>query len=204
MKNLARLFGLFLVTLPVTSNAVNFSPTMDSYVRSDYPDTNYGASTWMQSGPDVTNHFHNYLQFNLSSIPSSSIINSAILYQYIFETNGPTIALIHPIKNDTAWSETTLTWNNRPPGTIECGTCLTPPTTVQWMQLDVKTAVQNWVNGSWENYGLRVITAGDFYFKTYTKENSSFQPYLTVDYSPGTKVVTPSLGVIKAFFKPTL
>ena len=205
MKNLALLLSLFLVTLPVTLCAATFSPTMDSYVSSVNPDTNYGTSTWMQSGntPDPPYpYYYLYTQFDLSSIPSSATINSAIVYYYIWDaTVGiPTSQIyIHP--NMGVWNEATITWNNKPPTGANCGTCLNSPTPGQWMQIDVKDGVQKWVSGTLTNYGLRVHAwgGGDCYLKTYSKENPSLQPYLVVDYSGGSQpgpfsLISPTNG----------
>lgn len=155
----------------------------------------------MQSGstPEPP-YYYLYTQFDLSSIPSSATINSAILYYYIWDaTVGiPTSQIyIHP--NMGVWNEATITWTSKPPAGANCGTCLNSPTPGQWMTIDVKDGVQKWVSGTLTNYGLRVHAWGGGYFKTYTKENAANQPYLVVDYSGGSQpgpfsLISPTNG----------
>jgi len=91
-------------------------PTDDSYVSSVDPDINYGeleelyASNRTLFGGVIRN---SYLLFNLSSVPSETIIQSANLNLYTVYIGSQIEVNAHYCPN-TNWSESNITYNNAP------------------------------------------------------------------------------------------
>ncbi|MBN9686983.1 MULTISPECIES: CBM96 family carbohydrate-binding protein [unclassified Corallococcus] len=103
---------------PVASapTQVVLEPEADTYVWSLSPTTNYGANQnlWVDSGKGET-----YLRFNLGGIPAGSHIASVRLEALAYDgssAGGDGSVYAHLVPDDT-WSETGMTWNNRPPVT---------------------------------------------------------------------------------------
>jgi len=86
----------------------------DSWVDDAFPDENHGSDTGLFIGKGPAPTWYSFLEFNLSSIPAGSTINSATLslYFYSFNLPGPMVASTHRVLG--SWGENTITWNNMP------------------------------------------------------------------------------------------
>ena len=95
------------VTMPNGPTAVTLSPDADAYIRSAAPSTNYGTKT--ELSVDASPVYHTYLRFTVPAWITS--VTSATLRLWVTNAtaNGGNL------RSTTAtWSETGLTWNNRP------------------------------------------------------------------------------------------
>jgi parallel beta-helix repeat protein len=93
---------------PTPTSTTTFSPIADTYVRLDRPTSNYGTnSSLMVAGGTAS--YQTYLKFTISGLPG--IVKSATLRLYV--TNG-TVDGPAAYGTDPNWTETGLTWNNRP------------------------------------------------------------------------------------------
>ena len=111
--------ALFVAPVPVAlADTVTLNPNQDSFVRQDSGgNDNYGSSSdlrvrsngrfyWSEQRNNRT-----YVQFDLSSIPSGSTINSAELRLYMYDApNQNRTYRVHRVTQ--SWGETTITWNN--------------------------------------------------------------------------------------------
>jgi len=190
---------------------LTISPSDDAYVYQGNPYLNYGreidlicgartsggplalASTAQESEPQAPTPppppryiYRSYIKFDLSEIPSNSVIFSANLFLY--KSRGPSNAPVNVSRvTGGDWNESTITWNNAP----SCNTQYTDQNRTPvtgWMMWDVTSDVQGFVNRSYYNYGW-CIRRGDnelsippIYF--YSKEYGSNSPYLRVEYAP--------------------
>ena len=101
-----------LLTTP-TPKQLLLEPEADTYVRPSNPTTNFGTAQnlWVDSNKAET-----YLRFNLSSLPAGAHIASVMLQALAFDgsaAGGDGSVYAHLVPDDT-WSETGMTWNNRP------------------------------------------------------------------------------------------
>jgi hypothetical protein len=176
---------------------------------------------------------HNLIWFDLSSIPASSTINSAIFGIY-FKNGGPTITnyALSRVKPGNDWTEGIhtgngvdpgeVTWNNRHYGGAAWQTPgatgtddIDQATTIyynktggvnEYVTVDIKSFVQGWVSGTYENNGLLMwggsASSTSSYWQLVTKEETTNanRPYLIVNYTQGgtcasavTPVVTQSV-----------
>ena len=135
----------------IDAHVDNYNP---NNTDANYPVINAGYNT---VGGTPTQS-HNFIQFNLSSIPTGSTIVSASLSlwhstiaNHSTSTNNEEIFS----KVTQAWSESTVTWNTQPSfsstDTVHIGT-----TTIGDDKLNINLAsfVQSWVNTPAANYGM--------------------------------------------------
>jgi hypothetical protein len=92
----------------ITMNETNGGNIGDSYVVSTSATTNYGITTTLAIGLDSSTIQISYLKFNISSIPASSTINSAILRLYRTSTSNNSQTSDVRYVNLTTWNEGTL------------------------------------------------------------------------------------------------
>ncbi len=92
------------------SNPLSIISKYDSYVDASNPAKNYGSLSQLQV-KNQTNERKSYFTFDLNSVNS---LNNAKLkvYAYFSRTGNQPLAL-SPVSN-TAWTETSITWNNKP------------------------------------------------------------------------------------------
>jgi hypothetical protein len=93
---------------PPASTTVTFNVVADARLEDGTPDTNYGTSSKLRAtnGPPT----ESYLKFTLSGI--SGTVQSAKLK--VFDSNDATNNGPAVYKAGSAWTESGITWNNRP------------------------------------------------------------------------------------------
>ncbi|MFP2923906.1 DNRLRE domain-containing protein [Pyxidicoccus sp. 3LG] len=101
------------LTSAPTPTQLILEPEADTYVRAASPTTNYGnhQNLYVDSSKAET-----YLRFNLSGIPAGAHIASVRLEALAYDgssAGGDGSVYAHLVPDDT-WSETGMTWNNRP------------------------------------------------------------------------------------------
>ncbi|MFY2558760.1 DNRLRE domain-containing protein [Corallococcus terminator] len=98
------------------SASVTLTPVADTLVTSSAPATNFGVSgSWEVN----RGSHHAYLRFDLSGLPANATVTSvrleALAYMgFAYGGDGNVYTTFVP---DDSWSETALTWNNKPPAT---------------------------------------------------------------------------------------
>jgi hypothetical protein len=131
---------------PGVTQATTLFPVADSYVRDGaYADINYGLADALVTKTDVGTGYTrwSYLKFDLSAVTGS--INSAVLRLNgaISNTrNSNLTVVVYPVA-DTTWSETGITWNNRPAaGATVLATVTVTNTTAQYYEWDLTAYMQ--------------------------------------------------------------
>lgn len=162
----------------------------DSCTDKGAPNTNYGTQIWCKLYQTaVEMQRESYFQFDLSSIPAGSIINSAILGLYLFY-NGLGVGVNAEAQFPAiAWDEATLTWNNKPANLgflIWSGSI---SSALEWKYLDLLNAVRDWFSGAAPNNGLKLypvgLTAYDgAFYSSDEVGNPTLRPKLTINYTP--------------------
>jgi hypothetical protein len=209
VAGLTILFSVTLVVPDVSGYVILYS-IGDTAVQQDRPNYNpsYGQTMSVRNrygaGGSDGWEWDSLVRFDLSSIPIGASVTSATLFIYYCDwddTNPQGRPLTtHRITGD--WEEQTVTWNTRPTWLSEATSSSPVPSSInQWMDWDVQSDVQAFVNEEEENYGWTVMDA------TYwgsanipithlrTKEFvGSAVPYLEVTYvSPGVTIsIAPS------------
>ena len=97
-------------TTPANPSPLTFIAEADAQVHEDQPDTNAGASTFLQVEGGNDPNAESFIRFTVTGV--SAPIQNARLRLYSTtdaSRNGPVV-----YASDTAWSETEITWNTRP------------------------------------------------------------------------------------------
>jgi hypothetical protein len=97
---------------PQQLSGVSLKPSEATVVTSNFPDENYADwdTIWLDADSEV------YLRFLLDDLPANIDVAEAILSLAITETStagGQTVSITEP-NPAQSWSESSLTWNNKP------------------------------------------------------------------------------------------
>lgn len=168
-------------------------PSMDTSTYQDGPTTNYGASTVLQTGGYSGYYMQSYFHFDVSGIPSGSTIKSAKLYLYKVSTNTNGHMHVFTLRRITApWDSMTLTHANKPAQSARYGPYYAFGPTNEWNILDATQLVQEWIDGTYPNYGMctspEVETSSTYTYRHNaawaSKEHATtgFRPYLLITY----------------------
>ena len=124
LLNAAQLSGL-TITVPAGTSSFTLGvqaseakqtvlyPVADSYVDSSYPSTNFGTSNELDVLHD---RWYSYLRFDLADVPPGADVSDAtfsIVFFNGYAYGGGGNHYLYFVTDDT-WSETGITWANRP------------------------------------------------------------------------------------------
>jgi hypothetical protein len=179
------------VSAGVPTDLVLQPSTADSYVYQQTATTNYGTATLMYAQARTGQARRSLVQFDISSIPSGSTINSATLELYVTAVTGSQTLNVHRITG--TWTETGVTWNTIPTFTSSADASITGGSGAGWRIWNVMPVVQGWANGTNTNYGFLVkcnletgLTAITYTFATKEYATTSLHPILRINYTPAT------------------
>ncbi|HJW28246.1 MAG TPA: DNRLRE domain-containing protein, partial [Saprospiraceae bacterium] len=197
LKDPSRVYPVYID--PSTS----ITTSTDTFVMSAYPSENYSTSTdkWdsgqsqyvLKAGyyDGTTGTCYGFLNQSLSSLNNMDVTNADfhayVTHSYYATTaNGLWIDAVN-----SSWSAGTMTWNNKPVSTNITSVNVMRD---QWANFDVTSTVKAWVDGTKANYGFKLHTNGNgqtYWKKVVSSTNSSYKPYLSVDYTiPTTQTPT--------------
>jgi hypothetical protein len=127
---------------PVYKDPVALAAVADAYVRgADYADLNYGSEPVIEikNQPAVlAEDREGYVKFDLTSIPGT--VSRAVLQMYVNTNTGGTRHICSFVEDD-AWTETGITYNNRPAAGISLDN-QGVPIGGYWIEFDVSDQVQ--------------------------------------------------------------
>ncbi|WP_127589133.1 glycoside hydrolase family 78 protein [Paenibacillus koleovorans] len=193
------------LTFPITVDpTVTTSASADAWVSENGMYTNRGTTQngWIGIDYDYGDYgdlysYQNqmYYKFNLASVPISAIIDSATL-----SINGINGGLngdwtIFAARTQSSWSETTITWWNKPGGGILDSTSFTNYNFSGWKNINVKNVVsQCRPLGAECSIVLSANPGSDDVWQVYTREAFQSVPQLVINYTiPNTAPTTPSV-----------
>jgi hypothetical protein len=137
----------------------NAADGKDAYVNESASGSNYGTAENLSVANASTGGGRTriYIQFNLSSIPSTAVIQSADLSLYYHDNesaavNGP----VGVYRVTGVWVETPdIIWSSQPAvGTLPLTTVTVSAGTFGWIVWSVNSLVQDWVKVPVVNYGV--------------------------------------------------
>lgn len=168
----------------IPSGSVTLIPIADTYVDSSSSSSNYGGSSTL--GVDGQDRIKvSYLKFDTSSLAGQPV-TGAKLRLYVSNDSSKDKQNIKAV-GDVAWSESTVTYNNRPVLGDILSTIGPGSSTGVWIEADITSYTQSKIGGL---ISIGLDQAGSDGINLYSKEGStSNKPQLVVSFgSP----VTPT------------
>ena len=166
-----------------------------TFAHSQYPDTpqhdaqSYGVCNVQGSNDWI---YRAFLKHDISSIPYKSTIIRAELFVYCCYHHDHAAASTHNLTRVTEdWDETTLTWNNMPEqnSQLYLEEAALPPAVDSWGSWDITRMVQEWVNGTYPNYGLQFVNNDEGAYRTEwrfwnRRWENGLESYIKIEYEP--------------------
>lgn len=189
--------ALVLVAGPLIAEIYSEEPVADTWTWTGYGP--YGSSSQLR-----TNIFASFNQaveiaFDLSTIPAGSTVNSAILNVYRYDGSGSLECDIFRITE--YWEEPTLVDSVAHDASNPYDQFVI--TANGWATFDITQLVQEWLDGTYDNFGVVFYGTGGTgsyqYFRS--REYPTERPHLEIDYSAPGALETTTFGAIKAFFR---
>jgi glucose/arabinose dehydrogenase/PKD repeat protein len=160
---------------PAASTALTFSPAADARVLESSPTTNYGASTTLRADGGADPDVESYLRFTVTGV-SGPVTNVKLRLHTTSSAdsasgNGPAV-----YGTATGWTETGITWSNRPARTTAALEDKGGIAANTWLEYNV-TGAGITGNGT---YAFVVATSSADGTDLYSREAASFRPELIV------------------------
>jgi len=178
--------------------------TADTYIASNRPTTNYGSSTWLRLGYNVSaglGAVRILLRSDLSSIPSDAVVNWARfrIYQHTV-TVGPSDPKSYTSRHlNSSWSEYSVTWNSHQPDWGGIIARAEPPLSIGWLESDVTDLIREVLNGTHPPYGVTLLANEDAVERErifYSRDaGNGLYPRLIIDYSVRQDTEPPIVSV---------
>src|SRR5829696_2709812 len=171
---------------PAASSSRTFAPAADARVEEANPASNYGTATTLGADGGTDPDVVSYLKFDVSGV-SGSVTNVKLR---LHTTSNPSSASADGpavYGTGTGWTESGITWSNRPARTTAKLADKGAITSNTWLEYDV-TGVGITGDGT---YGFVVATVSADGTELDSREAASFQPELIVTSSGGTADTTP-------------
>ena len=166
----------------------NIPPSADSYINQQNPSTNYGGSVNIgvySLSPSIERVV---IKFDLSTIPSNAVVDSAAIFMYLNNAPSTTISRTYDAHKITSpdWTEAGVTWNsNLGIASSPTGTTLTTKTKgwALWYVTSDISSMKSGNNYGWEIKDRSENSADNFEGLFNSKEASTNKPYLRVFYT---------------------
>jgi len=186
---------------------VTLNSVADCYIDQNGSTTNYGGATNMQVtswGPSYNRRM--LIKFDLSSIPTTATINSAVLKLHETGTYGQTRAInLHHVTS--SWVENTATWSNM---ASNYNSTVAASSSISWsgvfkidtwtLTSEVQSIISSGTNNGWLLKDNTENGYGEFWqFGAKENTNSAYRPVLEITYTvPLTITINPSAPSICA------
>lgn len=168
-------------------------PISDAYIWELFPSENYGDMWELHVNSLNGQQYKSYLKFNLVGIPSSATINYARLELYITGVDyDPTQRAFNCNRVTENWNELTITWDDY----AEYTDIITDDSQVpfnpmgEWMEWQVTSDVQKFVNEVYDNFGwivwdpeLQESNGAGVWYDSREVSNPERRPKLTIGYN---------------------
>jgi hypothetical protein len=160
----------------------------DSCVYEYMPDADRSTEVTVYAGGDSwaqPRYSRIYIQFSVSSIPSTAVIESAALgLKYSSSYSKNVQAPIGVYRVTSAWNESTVTWNNQPTfNTTVVDTVLVPTSaTGSFLSWDVTSLVKSWSSSRY----IRNVNCGVVLMDTDESTNEGWKEFQSSDATDAT------------------
>lgn len=164
---------------------VTINANADATVLQTGASSNYGSASNLTI-VGVSSMRELFVNFDLSAIPNTARINSAVVILRMYSNNGS--GTIFAERVTSSWAESTVTWNTRPSVVANTdGSVATGTTNNVDINVPVTSIVKSWFESGTARYGIKFwsSTSATNYFrsKESAAPNDLYNPRLYVDYT---------------------
>ncbi len=191
--------ALMIVPILARAESVTITSTADTYVNQmeEYRNMNSGSATVMVvAGPMSASV--GLLKFDLSQIPSGSVINRASMRIYLRAAacNDMKFWLY---RVTSSWSENVVTYLTRPGITYQDASSVTINSPSGYKTWDVTNMVKGWYGRSYSNHGVELAydVMEECHCEFFTREGT-YKPQLIVEYTPPPDRTPPQISNVWA------
>ncbi|MBN2394333.1 MAG: DNRLRE domain-containing protein [Anaerolineae bacterium] len=167
-----------------TAYKATLTAVRDSYVSSHSPDTNYGTNATMMVGGisiPYSAAYHTLAGFDLTVLPADVVILTATLELYQTGSSGNNFIITAQALTG-AWTETGVTWNNKP-GFTTLDEAVEGAAEGDWRRWDITSLAQKWHSGALDNNGMRLVFGMvSNQTRTFSSRQGTYAPRLVVEY----------------------
>lgn len=165
-------------SVTASAQSLTLYPTDDTYANQYEPAATRGDRAIIHVNGDTTRTKYGYLKFNLNPLPAGTYVSKATLRLYAQTTTQLALGAFH-VAND-AWSETTLTWNNRPAADSTQLSAVSATTANTYAQFDVTAAV---TSAGLHSFSLVRLSTTNLDVTFSSKESTTGKPELVITYA---------------------
>ena len=150
----------------------------DAYISSGSPDDNTGSENVLT----IAENIPSLLKSGSLGIPSGSEIRLAKLLLYSASIVADPFK-IQSSRVTSSWSESSVTYNNRPTWSTTSRTLTwADPAVYTWFSVNISDIVQEWVNGT-SNYGIIIRNYSGYDGSVFNStESSNYHPVIEIRY----------------------
>jgi hypothetical protein len=183
---------LFALPKPALAETIDLTPVADSFVNDVYPEQNQGSAHSL-----ITSHNSAFrwslIRFDLGSLPSGAIIDSATFKAYLYESSGDASVPLMTARITGNWTESEVKWTNRPMFDESTGVTANTYTASGYKSWEITNFVKNWLAGDFSNYGVALGYGGGNFARSFrSREYASNKPILSITYRLPEPTPTPS------------
>jgi len=165
---------------------VTLDAIADAPLRRAWPDTNFGDEDTLEIAyDDNTGHWAvTMLRFDLSSLPSDAVIDTADLRLFLNDASGASSVSIVAHYVTSSWDEATVTWNNSPSTGTSGVAASIDDATGSYKSWEVSSFAQSWIDDPSSNHGVLLIGPEGGYYERWfaSRESPGNSPRLEVTY----------------------
>jgi len=183
------------IIIPVPPAVATFTPSQDAYVDSANPNTNFDISSIRIDKIAPSKEF--WIQWNVVGIPPLSVVTNAQIIFFAATVNVNPGFFYEASDPLSSWSETTITWNNKPSDSCcdKAQMGLVNSNAGGFVSYPITAKAAGWVAGS-TNVGLRFFSqsagTGAVVFLSRDDGRPDAFPLLRIEYLPPTATVYPA------------
>lgn len=177
------------------SDSTTTGSIIDAPIFAGYPSSNFGTFIYNSVGTTSASYGVGRTVVKLSGLTDSDAFDTITANQitnvtfYAKEASGTNTQYInlHPLTNNTTWTESTVTWNN----VGSFNTSVNYGNTMynnQWTAFNITNLVKEWKRGTYSaNAGFIMTNENETNYKCFCSSEystSSYRPYVVLTYKP--------------------
>lgn len=178
-----------------TSVVLDLQAQQDTWLDNYHKNTNYGSEDRLAVNSNARIWWWYYysraiMQFDTASIPQGATISSANMKLYTHEQYSSSVTPIRAYRITESWDEDTATYSNASADYDSSYIYDTEDVYADgWYSWDITELVQEWVDGTYDNYGvmLRGAGSGNYWKRFRSSEYNEVhcRPHLEITYTGG-------------------